>query len=123
MNENQISKIILDCAFKIHTALGPGLLESAYRECLAYELKKNGLEIEVEKPIPLIYKDITLDCGYRIDLLVGSKVIVELKVVDEFNEVHIAQILTYMKISGCKLGLLLNFNTRSLKNGIQRLIL
>ncbi len=123
MNENQISKIILDCAFKIHTAMGPGLLESAYRECLAYELKKNGLEIEVEKPIPLIYKDITLDCGYRIDLWVGSKVIVELKVVDEFNEVHIAQILTYMKISGCKLGLLLNFNTRSLKNGIKRLIL
>ncbi|HSD63952.1 MAG TPA: GxxExxY protein [Ignavibacteriaceae bacterium] len=123
MSENQISKIILDCAFKIHNTLGPGLLESVYKECLAYELNKNGLEVELEKPVPLVYENIKLDCGYRIDLLVDKKVIVELKVVDEFNEVHTAQILTYMRLSGCKLGMLLNFNTKLLRNGIKRLIL
>lgn len=123
MTENEISKIILDCAFKVHTALGPGLLESAYRECLAYELNKSGLKIEKEKPMPLIYKEIQLDCGYRIDLLVENKVVIELKVVEAFNDVHIAQTLTYMRLSGCKLGLLLNFYTKSLKDGIKRLIL
>ncbi len=123
MSENEISKIILDCAFKVHTALGPGLLESAYRECLAYEINKKGLKIEKEKPIPLVYEEVKLDCGYRIDLLVESKVVVELKVVEAFCDVHIAQTLTYMKLSGCKLGLLLNFYTKSLKNGIKRLIL
>ena len=123
MNENEISKIILDCAFKVHSALGPGLLESAYRECLAYELIKKGLNVEKEKAMPLIYEEVRLDCGYRIDLLVGGKVVVELKVAEAFNDVHIAQTLTYMKLSGCKLGLLLNFYTKSLKNGIKRLIL
>ncbi len=123
MSENEISKIILDSAFKIHTALGPGLLESAYRECLAYEITKKGLIVEKEKAIPLIYEEVKMDCGYRIDLLVNSKVVVELKVVEAFNDVHIAQTLTYMKLSGCKLGLLLNFYTKSLKNGIKRLIL
>ena len=123
MTENEISKIILDCAFKVHTALGPGLLESAYRECLAYELTKSGLKIEKEKPMPLIYEEVHLDCGYRIDLLVENKVVIELKVVEAFNDIHIAQTLTYMKLSGCKLGLLLNFYTKSLKDGIKRLIL
>lgn len=123
MTENQTSKIILECAFKVHTALGPGLLESAYRTCLAYELRKEGLTVEEEKPLPLIYEDIKLDCGYRIDILVNSKVVVELKTVEAFNDVHIAQTLTYMKLSGCKLGLLLNFYTKSLKNGIKRIIL
>jgi len=123
MNENDISKIILDCAFKVHTKLGAGLLESAYRECLAYELVKAGLIVEKEKPMPLVYEEVRLDCGYRIDLLVNSKVVVELKVVEAFNDVHIAQTLTYMKLSECKLGLLLNFYTKSLKNGIKRLIL
>ena len=123
MTENQISKIILDCAFKVHTALGPGLLEKVYQECLAYELASAGLKVEVEKPMPLIYEDIKFDCGYRIDLLVESKVVIELKVVESFNDVHIAQALTYMRLSGCKLGLLLNFYTKSLKNGIKRLIL
>jgi len=123
MTENEISKIILDCAFKVHTALGPGLLESAYRECLAYELNKSGLKIEKEKPMPLIYEEVQLDCGYRIDLLVENKVVIELKTVDAFNDVHIAQTLTYMRLSGCKLGLLLNFYTKSLKDGIKRLIL
>lgn len=123
MNENQMSKIILDCAFKGHTKLGPGLLESAYRECLAYELIKAGLTVEKEKPMPLVYEEIKMDCGYRIDILVEKKVVIELKVVEAFNDVHFAQTLTYMKLSNCKLGLLLNFYTKSLKDGIKRLIL
>jgi len=123
LNENEISKIILDCAFKVHTALGPGLLESAYRECLAYELIKSGLKVEKEKPIPLVYEEVKMECGYRIDLLVENKVVIELKVVEAFNDVHIAQTLTYMRLADCKLGLLLNFYTKSLKNGIKRLIL
>ena len=123
MSENEISKIILDCAFKIHTTLGPGLLESVYRECLAYELKKAGLKVEQEKPLPLVYKEIQLECGFRIDILVENKVVIELKTVEAFREVHIAQTLTYMKLSGCHLGLLLNFYTKSLKDGIKRLIL
>ena len=123
MNENEVSKIILDCAFKVHTALGPGLLESAYRECLAYELMKKGLRVEKEKPMPLVYEEVKLECGYRIDLLVESKVVIELKVVECFNDVHVAQTLTYMKLSGSRLGLLLNFYTKSLKDGIKRLIL
>ena len=123
MNENEISKIILDCAFKVHTVLGPGLLESAYRECLAYELTKANLFVEKEKALPLLYEEVKLECGYRIDLLVEKKVVIELKVVEAFNNVHIAQTLTYMRFSGCKLGLLLNFYTKSLKDGIKRLIL
>lgn len=123
MTEDQISRIILDCAFKVHTKLGPGLLESAYRSCLAYELRKAGLFVEEEKALPLIYEEIKLDCGYRIDLLVNSKVIIELKTVEAFTDVHQAQTLTYMKLSGCHLGLLLNFYVKSLKDGIKRLIL
>lgn len=113
----------MDCAFKVHTELGPGLLESAYRECLAYEIMKKDLNVEKEKPIPLVYEEVKLDCGYRIDLLVEDKVVVELKVVETFKDVHIAQTLTYMRLSGCKLGMLLNFYTKSLKDGIKRLIL
>jgi len=123
MTENQISKIVLDSAFKVHTNLGPGLLESTYKECLAYELFKAGLNIEKEKALPLIYEEIKLECGYRIDLLIENKVVIELKSVEAINDVHVAQTLTYMKLSGCKLGLLLNFNVKSLKNGIKRLIL
>ena len=123
MTENEISKIVLDCAFKVHSILGPGLLESTYRSCLAYELRKTGLNVKEEHPLPLIYEEIKLECGYRIDLLVNSKVIVELKTVEEFTEVHQAQILTYMKLSDCRLGLLINFYVKSLKNGIKRFIL
>jgi GxxExxY protein len=123
MIENEITQDILDSAFKVHTALGPGLLESAYCECLAYELNKKGLRIEKEKPMPLVYEEVKLDCGYRMDLLVEDKVVVELKAVEAFNDVHIAQTLTYMKLSDCKIGLLLNFHTKSLKDGIKRLIL
>jgi GxxExxY protein len=123
MDENTISKIILDCAFKIHSAIGSGLLEKVYRECLAYELTKAGLSVETEKGFPVIYDEIKLDCGYRIDILVNKKVVIELKVVEEIAKEHIAQTLTYMRFSGCKLGLILNFYKSSLKDGIKRLIL
>ena len=123
MEINQITHEILDSAFKIHSALGPGLLESAYQACLVYELKKKGLKVEVEKALPLIYEEVKLDCGYRIDVIVENKVIVELKSVEAFTDVHIAQILTYLKLSKKKVGLLLNFNVKSLKSGIKRVIL
>jgi GxxExxY protein len=121
--ENEISRIILDCAYKVHTKLGPGLLEKVYRECLAHELTKCGLEVKQECPFPVIYEDIKMDCGYRVDILVNNKVIVELKVVEDFTIEHTAQCLTYMKLSECRLGLLLNFYKKSLKDGIKRLIL
>ncbi len=121
METNAISKVILDSAYKVHSNLGPGLLESAYRECLAYEINKQGLTVEKEKPLPLVYKEIKLDYGYRLDLLVENKVIVELKSIEEFHDVHIAQVLTYLKLSNKGLGLLLNFYTKSLKDGIKRL--
>lgn len=123
MEINQITHEILDSAYKVHTKLGPGLLESAYQACLAYELKKKGLTVETEKALPLIYEDIKLECGYRIDILVEDKVIVELKSVETFTDVHVAQILTYLKLSEKKVGLLLNFNEKSLRNGIKRIIL
>lgn len=119
---NEVTHEIIDSAYKVHSILGPGLLESAYKACLVYELKKKGLEVEVEKPLPLIYEDIKLDCGYRIDILVENLVIVELKTVESFTDVHTAQVLTYLKLSGKKVGLLLNFYTKSLKDGIKRLI-
>jgi GxxExxY protein len=123
METNQITHEILDAAYKVHTNLGPGLLESSYQACLIYELKKKGLNLESEKGLPLIYEEVKLDCGYRIDILVESKVIIELKTVEAFTDVHTAQLLTYLKLSGCKVGLLLNFHTKSLKDGIKRLIL
>jgi GxxExxY protein len=123
MEINEITHEILDAAYKVHTELGPGLLESSYQACLVYELNQKGLKVEVEKPLPLIYKEIKLEYGYRIDILVEGKVVVELKTVETFNDVHTAQVLTYLKLSGCKVGLLLNFYTKHLKNGIKRLIL
>ena len=121
MEINKITELILEAAFKVHSKLGPGLLESAYKACLAYELKKMGLKVDVEKSLPLVYDDLTLDCGYRIDILVENQVVVELKAVDALIEVHVAQGLTYLKLSGNKVGLLLNFNTKSLRDGIRRL--
>ena len=123
MQENEITERILKCAFRVHTALGPGLLESSYKECLAYEMTDDGLYVEKEKAMPLIYREVKLDIGYRIDLFVEQKVVVEIKVVEAFNDVHLAQILTYLKLSQSKVGLLLNFNTASLKNGIKRVVL
>ncbi len=123
MEINDITHEILDAAYKVHSELGPGLLESSYQACLVYELKNKGLEVEVEKPLPLIYKEIKLEYGYRIDILVERAVVIELKTVDAFKDVHIAQVLTYLKLSGCKVGLLINFYTKHLKDGIKRLIL
>ncbi len=123
MQLNEITHEILDSAYKVHSALGPGLLESTYQACLVYELRRKGLRVEVEKALPLIYEDMKLECGYRIDILVENRVVIELKCVEAFRDVHTAQLLTYLKLSGCKVGLLLNFYTKSLKNGIKRLIL
>lgn len=123
MEINNLTHEILDSAYKVHTALGPGLLESAYQACLCYELKKKGFKVESEKPLPLVYEEVKLDCGYRIDLLVENRVVIELKTADRFTDVHQAQILTYMKLSKIKYGLLINFNVKSLKDGIKRFIL
>jgi len=120
MNENELTKTIIGCAMKVHTILGPGLLESAYEECLFYELKKSGLKVEKQKPLPLIYEEVKLECGYRIDIIVENKIIVEIKSVESLNDLHLAQILTYLKLSKCKYGLLMNFNVLHLKNGIKR---
>ncbi|WP_167617473.1 GxxExxY protein [Maribellus sediminis] len=123
MTENELSGIILGKAIEIHKALGPGLLESAYKECLYYELTSLGLKVEKEKPLPIIYKEIKLDHGYRIDLLVEDKVIIELKTVDVFTDVHFAQVLTYLKFGNFSLGLLLNFNVLRLKDGMKRFVM
>lgn len=120
MELNEITQKIIGCAIEVHRSLGPGLLESAYEECLAYELAKKGLNIKRQVPTPVVYKEIKLECGYRIDLLVENSVIIELKVVDVINPVHQAQILTYMKFANKSLGLLINFNVAVLKNGIRR---
>lgn len=120
MTENEISNKIIGAAIKVHTALGPGLLESAYKECLFYNLVKEGLKVEKEKPMPLVFEEVKLDCGYRIDLLVENKVVIEIKSVDALNDVHLAQTLTYLKLGNYKLGLLINFNVALLKQGIKR---
>ncbi len=107
---------------KVHTALGPGLLESAYQECLFFELKSTGFLVEKEKPLPLIYQDVKLDCGYRLDLLVNGKIIIEVKSVDALADIHLAQVLTYLKLTGNRFGLLINFNVVRLKDGIKRVV-
>lgn len=122
MTENQISKEIVDAALKVHKQLGPGLLESAYEECLTYELIQRDLYLERQKVLPLVYEEVKLEAGYRIDLLIERKVIIEIKAVEALNDVHLAQILTYLKLSGCKLGLLINFNVALIKQGIRRVV-
>ena len=120
--ENEISQLIIGCAIKVHTALGPGLLESAYEECLYYELVKEGLKVEKQKALPLIYEEIKLEVGYRLDLIVEDKVIIEIKACEGLNDVHLAQVLTYLKLSDVKLGLLINFNVTRVKDGIKRVV-
>ena len=122
MELEKIFKLILDCSFRVHTRLGPGLLESAYERCLEFELNKNGIHVERQKPQPLVYESIKLEAGYRVDLLVERIIIIEVKSVEALTDVHFAQILTYMKLSGCKLGLLANFNVLHFKDGIRRVI-
>lgn len=122
MKNNDITKIIIGKAIEVHRALGPGLLESAYQECLFYELQNSGLSVKKEVPMPIIYKDIKLDHGYRIDILVENKIVVELKHVETLTDVHEAQILTYLKLGGYEIGLLINFNEKLIKRGIKRYI-
>lgn len=119
---NEITDKIIGAAIAVHREIGPGLLESAYEACLAYELTRNGLSVEQQKPLPLKYRDVNLECGYRIDLLVEDKVIVELKAVEKIDPIHEAQLLSYLKLSGCQVGLLINFNVKLIKNGIRRLV-
>jgi len=123
IEQERIAKIVLDCAFAVHSELGAGLLEKTYQKCLVFELKSKGLFVEEEKVLPVIYKDIDIDCGYKIDLLVENKLIIENKSVSEFTDVHLAQILTYMKLSDISLGFLFNFNVKSFRNGIKRVVL
>lgn len=122
MTENEISGIIVDTCYHIHVDLGPGLLESVYEEILCFELKTKGLYFERQKPLPVFWKDIKLDLGYRTDLIVERKVVVEIKSVEEIHPVHPKQVLTYLKLSGLKLGLLINFNSPLIKSGITRIV-
>ena len=123
MTEDELSNIVIGLAIKVHKNLGPGLLESSYKECLYYEINKAGLQVEKEKPMPLIYEEVKLDIGYRLDIIVENKLVIEIKSVEALNDVHLAQTLTYLKLSNSKLGLLINFNVKLLKDGIKRVIL
>jgi len=119
---DKITQSIIGAAIEVHKGLGPGLLESAYEACMMYELGVLGLKVESQKPLPLVYKRVRLDCGYRIDLLVEDKVIVEIKSVDQIMPIHHAQVISYLKLSGCKVGLLINFNEKLLKHGVHRIV-
>lgn len=122
MNVEDIGKCVLDCAFKVHTVLGPGLLENAYEACLAHELNKKSLKVSRQQLLPVRYDGIRVDVGYRIDLLVNDVVVIELKSIDRFNDIHLAQILSYLKLGDFKLGYLLNFNVRRMREGIKRVV-
>lgn len=123
MKFDDLSNKVIGCALNVHRELGPGLLESTYELCLCYELSKAGLQFERQKALPVKYQDVEIDCGYRIDLLVEGKLIIELKSVDELKRIHEAQLLTYMKLSGIGIGLLINFNSVLLRDGIRRIVL
>lgn len=123
MNEDELSNQIIGAAIEVHRHLGPGLLESAYQQCLAHEFSERRIPFELEKPVPVEYKGVRLDCGFRLDFLVDGLVVVELKAVDHLTPVHDAQVLTYLRLTGCRLGLLLNFNEWRLADGIKRLVL
>ncbi len=122
MTENEISNKVIGVAIDVHRALGPGLLEHVYKECLYYKLLSSGLRVEKEKPLPLVFENVHLDCGYRIDLLIENKLVIEIKSVEALNDIHIAQTLTYIRLGKYKLGLLVNFNTTVLKAGIKRIV-
>ncbi|PYS42799.1 MAG: GxxExxY protein [Acidobacteria bacterium] len=122
MTENELSHVVLGSAMKVHSALGPGLLESAYEACLQYELIKSGLQVQAQKPLPLVYESVKLECGYRVDLLVDSKLIIEVKSIEALAEIHFAQVLTYLRLSDLRLALLLNFNVVHMKDGVRRIV-
>ena len=122
MDENDLAKRVIGCAIEVHKALGPGLLESAYQQCLVYKLAKEGLYVEKEKVLPFLFEEVNIDCGYRIDILVEKKLVLEIKAVEKLNDLHLAQILTYLRLGQFKLGLLINFNVILLKDGLRRVI-
>ena len=116
------SQRVIGCAMKVHSGLGPGRLESAYQECLCFELIKAGLFVEKQKPMPLVYSQVRLDCGYRVDIMVERRLILEIKSVDAINDIHLAQVLTYLRLANCRLALLMNFNVLHLREGIRRVV-
>lgn len=122
LTENEIARMVFNAGLKVHRTLGLGLLESAYEECLSFELINQGLNIERQKALPLIYENIKMEVGYRPDIVVENKFIIEIKAVEALNDVHLAQILTYLKLSGCKLGMLINFNVLLFKDGVKRVV-
>lgn len=122
MEVEAVGRLVLSCAMKVHSALGCGLLESAYETCLAYELAREGVEVARQVTLPIVYQGVQLDAGYRLDLLIGNSVIVEVKAVEKLAPVHTAQLLSYLKLSGCKLGFLLNFNVLHVRDGIKRIV-
>ena len=123
MIENEVSEKVIGAAIEVHRELGPGLLESAYEECLAHEMNLRGISFERQKPLPVIYKGVQVECGFRLDFIVSDLVVVELKAVEELTPVHHAQLMTYLKLTGCKLGLLINFNALRIKYGVKRIAL
>ena len=123
MKFDELSNRVIGCAIEVHRELGPGLLESTYEQCLAHELKLNGITFQLQHPQPVQYKGIRIDCGYRLDILVENDLVIELKSVEEIKGIHEAQLLTYMKLSSAKIGLLMNFNVTKLKDGIKRFVL
>ena len=122
MKDYELTQRVIGCAMKVHTALGPGLLESAYKECLRFELVTSGLFAEKEKPMPLVYSEVKLDCGYRVDIMVERRLILEIKAVEAINDVHLAQLLTYLRLADLRLGLLINFHVAHLRDGIRRVV-
>jgi GxxExxY protein len=122
VTDNELSHLVVGCALRVHSALGPGLLESAYEACLQFELIKSGLRVEAQKPLPLVYESVKLECGYRVDLLVESKLIIEVTSIEALAEIHFAQVLTYLRLSDLRLALLLNFNVVHMKDGIRRIV-
>jgi len=122
VTDYELTQTVIGCAMKVHTALGPGLLESAYQECLCFELMRAGLFAEKEKPMPLIYSEVKLDCGYRVDIMVERRLVLEIKAVEAINNVHLAQVLTYLKLADLRLGLILNFHVLHLRDGIKRVV-
>ena len=122
MTENELSHVVIGCAMKVHSALGPGWLESAYEACLHHWLIQSGLQVEAQKPLPLVYQTVKLECGYRVDLLVEGKLIIEVKAMDALAEIHFAQVLTYLRLSHFWLALLLNFNVVHMRDGIRRIV-
>ena len=122
LTDYELTQKVIGCAMKVHSGLGPGLLESAYQECLCFELIKAGLFVEKQKPIPLVYSQVKLDCGYRVDIMVERRLILEIKSVEAINDIHLAQVLTYLRLANCRLALILNFNVLHLREGIRRVV-